>query len=64
MKGKRKVKTLKWQNTASSMAQAHCRIQQRTARASRFLDVAFSLGREFEPIGLLAGGSKPCSQEE
>lgn len=64
MKGKRKVKTLKWQNAAALKAEAHCRVERRTARASRFLDVALSLGREFEPIGLLAGGSNPCWQEE
>lgn len=64
MKGKRKVKTLKWQNAASLMAQARCRVERRTVRASRFLDVALSLGREFEPVGLLAGGRNPCSLEE
>jgi len=64
MKGKRKVKTLKWQYAASLMAQARCRVGLRTARASRFLDNALSLGREFEPVGLLAGGSSPCSWEE
>jgi hypothetical protein len=64
MKGKRKVKTPKWQNAASFMAEAHYRVDRRTARASRFLDVALSLGREFEPVGLLAGGNNPCSQEE
>lgn len=61
MKGKRKVKTLKWQNAAPLRAQARCRLERRTSRASRFLDVALSLGKEFEPVGLLAGSGNPCS---
>jgi hypothetical protein len=64
MKGKRKVKTLKWQNEAALMALTRSRVDRRTSRASRFLDVALSQGREFEPVGLLAGGRNPCSPEE
>jgi hypothetical protein len=36
-------------------AEARALLAQRSFKASRFLDVALSNGREFEPVGRLAG---------
>lgn len=36
-------------------AEARAVLAQRSVKASRFLDVALSKGREFEPVGRLAG---------
>ncbi|MCY1444621.1 hypothetical protein D9M71_611020 [compost metagenome] len=63
MKGKRKVKTLKWQNVERLMAEARSRLDRRSSHASRFLDVALSAGRELEPVGLLAGNAACCAQD-
>lgn len=55
MKGKRKVKTTKWQLAEQFTAEAQRRLRARSARAHRFLDVALAAGRELEPVGSLAG---------
>lgn len=55
MKGKRKVKTSKWQQIQAWTVQAQRQLEQRSTRASRFLDVALAAGREAEPVGRLAG---------
>lgn len=63
MKGKRKDKTFKWQDAESLMAQARRRLDGRSARALRFLDVALSAGRELEPVGLLVGNAGCCAHD-
>lgn len=40
---------------ARFQAEARATLASRTAKRSRFLDVALSKGREFEPVGRLAG---------
>lgn len=55
MKGKRKVKTTKWRIAEQFKAEAQWFLGRRSARANRFLDVALSAGKEFEPTGWLAG---------
>lgn len=41
--------------TARFQAEARAVLAQRTGNASRFLDSALSKGRDFEPVGRLAG---------
>lgn len=55
MKGKRKAKTTKWLLAEQCRAEACVILNRRSAKASRFLDVAFSVGPDVEPCGLLAG---------
>lgn len=55
MKGRRKLKTLKWQKKAAIEAEAREVLQNRTAKQGRFLDIALQKGRELEPVGRLAG---------
>lgn len=55
MKGKRKVKTTKWQLAEQFKAEAQRRLRARSPRAHRFLDLALAAGRELEPVGSLAG---------
>ncbi|MCY1429806.1 hypothetical protein PS726_01872 [Pseudomonas fluorescens] len=55
MKGKRKVKTKKWQVAEQFKAAAQAALRARSARANRFLDAALLAGRDLEPVGLLAG---------
>jgi hypothetical protein len=55
MKGRRKVKTRKWQMKAEIEAEAQSRLRSTGAKSSRFLDVALQNGREEEPLGRLAG---------
>ncbi|MFJ2693980.1 hypothetical protein [Pseudomonas sp. NPDC087336] len=61
MKGKRKVKTNKWLLAARFQLEAQAVLRARTARASRFLDIALSAGRDVEPVGLLAGNRTATS---
>ncbi|MBS3958858.1 MAG: hypothetical protein KGZ52_05600 [Xanthomonadaceae bacterium] len=55
MKGKRKVKTKKWQVAEHFKDAAQAALRARSARANRFLDAALLAGRDLEPVGLLAG---------
>lgn len=55
MKGKRKIKTTKWHIAEQFKSEAQRVLKGRSARASRFLDVALSPGGVLEPIGSLAG---------
>ncbi|WP_272940497.1 MULTISPECIES: hypothetical protein [Pseudomonas syringae group] len=41
--------------TARFQAEARAILAQRSVKSSRFLYVALSKGREFEPVGRLAG---------
>ena len=40
---------------ARFQAEARAKLAQRTDNPSRFLDLAVAKGREFEPVGRLAG---------
>jgi hypothetical protein len=55
MKGRRKVKTLKWSLKAQYEAQARAVLQGRAAAQGRFLTKALQSGMELEPVGRLAG---------
>ncbi|APC18312.1 hypothetical protein BLL42_22260 [Pseudomonas frederiksbergensis] len=63
MKGKRKVKTTKWQIAEHFKAEAHRLLRARSARANRFLDVALAAGRDLEPVGSLAG-NRPVTSDQ
>ena len=55
MKGKRKIKTTKWLMAEQFKSEAQGILKGRSARASRYLDVALSAEGVLEPIGALAG---------
>lgn len=55
MKGRRKLKTHKWQLKAEFEAEARLLVGTKSINRSRFLDAALQKGREFEPVGRLAG---------
>jgi len=55
MKGRRKVKTLKWHLKSTIETEAREILRSRSARQSRFLDLALQSGNDREPIGRLAG---------
>jgi hypothetical protein len=55
MKGRRKLRTDKWQLRAKFETEARLLGATRSGNQSRFLDRALEKGREFEPIGRLAG---------
>lgn len=55
MKGKRKAKTTKWLIAEQYRIEASVLLSNRSAKASRFLDVALSIGQDHETCGLLAG---------
>lgn len=55
MKGRRKVKTLKWKMKAQFEEHAQALLRNRSDKQSRFLDRALLDGRELEPVGRLAG---------
>jgi hypothetical protein len=55
MKGRRKFKTQKWELKAKFETDARLLSDTKSRKPSRFLDRALKQGREFEPIGLLAG---------
>ena len=55
MKGRRKVKTLKWQYKEAFEAEAREMLSKRSAKQGRFLDLAAKEGRDAEPIARLAG---------
>ncbi|CRL51612.1 hypothetical protein [Pseudomonas sp. URMO17WK12:I11] len=61
MKGKRKVKMNQWLLAEQFQVEAQAVLRARTARASRFLDIALVAGRDVEPVGLLAGGRTATS---
>lgn len=58
MKGRRKLRTHKWQMKAAFEAEARELVARRSANKTRFLDAAHQKGRELEPIGWLAGEFK------
>lgn len=58
MKGKRKVKTMKWFMVEQYRAEARHLLNERSSKASRFLDIGLSVGKAMEPIGLLAGSRR------
>jgi hypothetical protein len=58
MKGRRKLRTHKWQMKAAFEAEARELLANRSANQMRFLDAAHHKGRELEPIGWLAGEFK------
>lgn len=55
MKGRRKLRTHKWEMKAFE-ADARELGSSKSANQTRFLDVAHQRGRELEPIGWFAGG--------
>lgn len=55
MKGRKKVKTLKWQIKAGVEAEAREILSTRSTPPGRFLDLAVARGRDLEPLGRLAG---------
>lgn len=60
MKGKRKLKTKKWQLAAHFKVAAQVALKARSARAHRFLDAVLLADRDLEPIGLLTGADLRC----
>lgn len=61
MKGRRKVISHKWSLQAQFELEASCALAKRSKKvAHRFLDAALVFGSDFEPTGVLAGGS--CNQ--
>lgn len=52
MKGRRKVKTNKWHLAELFKTEAQHRLEARSLKANRFIDVACSID---EPVGMLAG---------
>jgi hypothetical protein len=55
MKGRLKVKTLKWSLKAQYEAEAREVLQGKSAAQGRFLTIAMQNGKELEPVGRLAG---------
>ena len=56
MKGRRKVKTLKWSLEAKFRSEAReILLHRRMRQQVRFLDIAAQKGRDMEPVGRLAG---------
>lgn len=51
MKGRRKLRTHKWQMKAAFEAEARELVANRSANQMRFLDAVHQKGRELEPIG-------------
>lgn len=55
MKGRRKLKTNKWQLKAKFETEARKLLGSRSFNQSRFLNIALQKGKEMEPVGRLAG---------
>lgn len=55
MKGRRKVKTLKWQMRAQFQAEASALAGIKSFNQELFMRVATQTGRTAEPIGIMAG---------
>ena len=56
MKGRRKVKTLKWSMKAVFSAEARSVLQSRCkGQQAGLLEIAAQKGRDMEPVGRLAG---------
>ncbi len=55
MKGRRKVKTQKWQLCAQFEAEARVLGGAKLANQERFMRVATETGRTAEPVGAMAG---------
>jgi len=55
MKGRRKVKTLKWLLKSTIETEAREILRSRSAEQGRFLDLALQGGNDREPVGRLAG---------
>jgi myo-inositol-1(or 4)-monophosphatase len=65
MKGRRKVISYRWSLQAQFELEARRSLAKRSNKdAHRFLDAALEFGRDFEPTGLLAGGSRKPQVEE
>lgn len=55
MKGRRKVKTLKWQMRAQFEAEACALAGIKSSNQELFMRVATQIGRTAEPVGVMAG---------
>lgn len=57
MKGRRKIKTSKWNLQAQFIQEAKSILESESyaCRSGRFLSKAVATGRDAEPVGLLAG---------
>lgn len=55
MKGRRKVKTLKWQMHAQFEAEAFALAGMKSSNQELFMRVASETGRAAEPVGMMAG---------
>lgn len=55
MKGRRKVKTLKWQMRAQFEAEAFALAGIKSPNQELFMRVATQAGRNAEPVGVMAG---------
>jgi myo-inositol-1(or 4)-monophosphatase len=65
MKGRRKVTSHRWSLQAQFELEASRTLAKRSNKdAHRFLDAALVFGRDFEPTGRLAGGSRNPNVEE
>jgi hypothetical protein len=65
MKGRRKFISNQWSLLTQYQTVAGRALASRSKKnASRFLDAALIFGRDFEPIGRLAGDSRMLSVEE
>lgn len=58
MKGRRKVKTLKWFIKSQLQAEANLVATKKSANQAQFLSAASRVGRESEPVGVMAGSLK------
>lgn len=54
MKGRRKLKTLKWQTKAAIGAEARELLGSKRKAQGRLLDIAAQNSRELEPLGRIA----------
>lgn len=62
MKGRRKIRTTKWEIKAKIEAEAREVFSYKSANRGRFFDVALKRGSKLEPVGWLAGTSESkCS---
>jgi hypothetical protein len=58
MKGRRKVKTQKWQSRAQFATEACALAGIKSSNQEMFMRVAIKIGRTAEPIGAMAGTYK------
>lgn len=58
MKGRRKIKTQKWQVKSAVETKARKLLRSRSEKQGVLLDIAVQIGKELEPVGRLTGSEK------